>query len=389
MYKIKTREKFSLEMDTLSFETRCKRLFTPGKKKVVYFKNEFDNSTFRYRCVNFCQAMESNDNYIITYFLCKDIPRIIKYIDNIDIIILQRATWIPDIENLIFVAKSKNIPVAYDMDDLFFNADYAIRYIGHIGRDYTEFNVHEFFGYTVGYEYAAKNCDAYIATVPPLKEALEQYFKKPAFVVPNFLNNNQIEESEYIIENREYSDKRFQIGYFSGSHSHLMDFKTIENDLIALLKKYDDIDVVIVGLLNLEGELAEFKNQGRIIFRNLVPYQELQYEIGRVDVNVVPLTIDDFNEAKSELKYFEAGIVKIPSCVAPTQLYKKIINDGINGFICEGSQWFEKIEKLYLDKELRKNISEAAYQTACDIYLPEKQTEAICNTYDSILSLKK
>ena len=90
MYKIECQKKFSFEMDTMPFEERCPRLFTKGKKKVAYFKNEFDNSTFRYRCINFCQAMEDSDEFVVTYFLCKEIPRILEYIDNIDIVILQR-----------------------------------------------------------------------------------------------------------------------------------------------------------------------------------------------------------------------------------------------------------------------------------------------------------
>ena len=149
------------------------------------------------------------------------------------------------------------------------------------------------------------------------------------------------------------------------------------------------MDIVIVGFFELEGDLKVLQNMGRVIFRKFVPYQELQYEIGMVDVNVVPLTIDTFNEAKSELKFFEAGIVKVPSCVAPTKLYKQIVKDGVNGFVCEDGEWFEKIEKLYLDKQLRKDIAEAAYKTACDIYLPERQTQAITDTYNSILNLKK
>ena len=40
-----------------------------------------------------------------------------------------------------------------------------------------------------------------------------------------------------------------------------------------------------------------------------VPYQELQYKIGSVDLNVIPLQKHEFNNCKSELKYFEASIV--------------------------------------------------------------------------------
>lgn len=388
MYQIECHKEFDLQLDIPLFGERFQKLFKAGKKKVVYFKDEFDNSTFRYRCTNFIEAMENSEKYEITYFLCKEIILVLPYLKNIDLIILQRAFWMPEFESLVHLAHGMNIPVIYDMDDLFFKPSDAVNYINHIGYSYTKENVQLLFGAAVGYQYAARNSDAFIATVPVLAKELEKHFNKPSFIIPNFINREQIEESEYVVKNRQYSDERFHIGYFSGSSSHLIDLRTIENELIALMKKYKNIDLVIVGLMDLPDRLKQLQQRGRVIFRDFVPYQELQYEIGRVDVNIAPLISDDFNEAKSELKFFEAGIVKVPSCVTSTEIYRSVIRDGENGFVCKEGEWFSKLERLYLDAELRRSMAEEAYRTAVELYAPQKLAGLIGDTYDRLLEIR-
>lgn len=389
MYKIECQKDFYKQLEVPIFSERYEKLFGSRKKRVAYFKNEFDNSTFRYRCINVVQSTDRGDDYTVSYFLCSEIPRILPVIDQLDIIVLQRTFWTPDVENLAKVAHRLSIPVAYDMDDLFFTIEHAVEYINHIGQEYAEKMLQSLFGAAVGYRKAAECCDAFIATVPMLARELERYFGKPAFVLHNFLNDEQIEESEYVIKNREECDNRFHLGYFSGSPTHLIDLRMIEKELIALMEKYDDIDLVIVGMMDLPEKLAEFKRAGRVIFREFVPFQELQYEIGRVDVNIAPLLDDDFNEAKSELKFFEAGMVKVPSCVADTEIYRTVVKDGENGFLCGFGEWFSKLERLYLDRELRRNMAEKAYRTAIDSYAPENQLRLIGETYDRLLELKK
>jgi glycosyltransferase involved in cell wall biosynthesis len=154
------------------------------------------------------------------------------------------------------------------------------------------------------------------------------------------------------------------------------------------MEKYDDIYIVVVGYMNLSPALKKYQEKGRVIFHKFVSFQELQYEIGRVDVNIAPLSNNEFNEAKSELKFFEAGIVEVPSCVSATKIYKSVVTDGVDGFVCEEYEWFSKLERLYLDKELRKNMARAAYETAIKKYSPESMREKISKTYESILALK-
>ena len=388
MFHIECKENPRMPNSILPFEQRYSVLFREnGKKKVVYIKNWFDDTIFRYRCINFSQSLENSSKYEITYFLCDEIPKVKTAIYRMSMIVFQRAIWIPDIQNMILIASKNNIPVIFDIDDLLFTNSHAVSYINHICCEYDENTIMTHLGIASGYNLTASSCDAFLTTTPALKRNLEHTFGKPAFIVPNFLNHEQMAESEIINKERVYDESRFVIGYFSGSPSHTVDFRSIENDLIALLDKYDDIYIVIVGFMELFGKLKEYKLKNRIIQKGLLPYQELQYEIGKADVNIIPLVINEFNQAKSELKYFEAGIVKTPSCAAPTDVYKAIIKDGENGFLCNDGEWFEAIEKLYLDKQLRFNMGEAAYKTSTELYLPEKLTDTITEAFDKLMEL--
>ena len=101
-----------------------------------------------------------------------------------------------------------------------------------------------------------------------------------------------------------------------------------------------------------------------------VPREELFGNIASLDINLAPLEIGNpFCESKSELKFFEAGIVKVPTVAAATETFRDAITDGTDGFVAATSAgWEEKIGKLIKDKGLRDNMGEKAYHTALERY---------------------
>ena len=386
MYRIKCEKEFDFPLEVASFAERYNALIQEdNKKKIVYIKNEFDNSTFRYRCYNITQTLANSNKYCITYFNGNEIKKIIDNLEKVSMIIFQRASFNIEIINLITYARKNNICIVYDIDDLFYKAEHATNYINHLGYEYDEDTVRLYLGIVSSYNLVAKECDYYIATTEYLKNRIITDFKKPCFLIKNFLNKEQIAESEYILKNREYDQDKFIIGYFSGSGSHNNDFITIEQEIHDLMNKYNNIYLKIVGFMKLGSLYDQFKKDGRVIMKQLVPYQELQYEIGEVDINVVPLAESEFSKAKSELKFFEAGLLKIPSCVSENNVFNEFIDNYKNGILCKEGTWKSNIERIYLDKKLLKEIGENAYKTTCQIYVPTKQQQNIETVYDKIL----
>lgn len=385
MYKVNRLNKFSLELKVESFGDRYKKLFIPGKK-IVYIKNEFDNSTFRYRTYNVVQALSKQKDFIVTYFLSSELERVSNYVNNIDIVIFQRALWDINIENFIYIAKNNNIPIIYDVDDLFINPKYVPLYLNNLGVIENSSAYFDQFYFTSRHYCVALKCDGFIVTNGFLKKYIKKDFLKPVWVIPNFLNIEQEYYSKIIREKIKKIKSKFIIGYFSGSPSHQYDFALVVDDIYRLFEKYNNIFLKIVGFIEIPEKLRRF--QGRITQIPLVPYEELQFEIGKVDLNIVPLQNNTFNNCKSELKFFEAGIVNVISCCSPTYIYKLIINNGKNGFLCKDGEWFSVIEKIYLNRNRLDDIKKKAYETSVNLYSVNNQTQIITKVYNDILGIK-
>lgn len=386
MYKLKCNTQFDMQLNIDDFSTRYYQLLNSKKKNVIYIKDVFDNSTFRYRTYNVMEAMENNSKYFVTCFLIKELYSIYDLISKIDLIILQRAKWSFELESFIRIIKQNKIPVIYDMDDLIYHTKYVPKYLNSIG-DYRDSTVDAFFALAKRYELIASISDGFIVTTDDLKKHIVNDFTKPVWVLSNFLNVEQERESKKICSLKQEQKKKdkFLIGYFSGSNSHQRDLEIVESAIVKLMEKYDDIYLKIVGFMSLSDKFEELKKKGRILIDKFVPYEELQYKIGEVDLNIIPLQNHEFNQCKSELKYFEASIVDVVSCASDNHVYHHVIEEGKDGFLCTEMDWYDKIEYIYLNYEKVQEVVKMAKKKCYEKYGNENQKEKIVEIYDSII----
>ncbi len=386
MYDLKCDKEFNEKLDIPDFLERYLSLLHSDKKNIIIIKETFSDPTFRYRGYNVFQSMRNNGKYNVNCFLVEELHYIYEFLDKIDLVILQRAIWSFDLESFINVLKVKNIKIIYDMDDLIYNTKYIPKYLDNIG-DYRENTVNSFFSVSKRYELIAGLCDGYIVTTQNLFENMKKDFNKPVWVFHNYLNLEQEKISEEIVNLKKdnYNDDKFLIGYFSGSYSHKRDLEIVESAILKLMKKYDDIYLKIVGYMDLDYELEKLKDEGRIIFSDFVSFEELQYEIGKVDLNIIPLQKHEFNECKSELKYFEASIVDTITCATDNEVYKSIINDGVDGYLSDEISWYDKIEYIYLNHNNLENIVLNAKTKCLKEYGNKNQEDRLEKMYDEIL----
>ena len=76
------------------------------------------------------------------------------------------------------------------------------------------------------------------------------------------------------------------------------------------------------------------KYQSRIKRMAYVPRRENYRNIAGVDINLAPLEIGNpFCESKSELKFFEAGLLGVPTVATATRTFCEAISDGKDGFV--------------------------------------------------------
>lgn len=386
MYDVFLNDKYELQIDYLDFQDRIRELLKDDqKKKIVYISSEFNNSTFRYRFFNFKQSLGDNSKYSLVCFETSEIPLITKYISLVSVVVFQRVKLDNNANNFVSLCKQNNIPSVYDIDDLIYNADCILDYTTNVGLEPTHQNLAGLLGIAISHFYIARQCDTFITTTTYLRDYLVEDFGKRTYVIPNYFNKQQEICSKKAVDERVYDGSKYYIGYFSGSPTHQNDFGVCKKAIIRMMQKYSDVYLKIVGFMNLDGELAELENEGRVIFKPVCPYEELQYEIAEVDLNIAPLINYYFNDCKSELKFFESALVKVPSAVSAVGVYKDIIKDGENGFLCRDIDWFDTLETAYLNRGLTASITENAYKYAIEHYHYDLFAPVLEKTFDEIL----
>ena len=386
MYNIKCDKKYDYDLKVDSFNDRYFKILNSKKKNVIYIKEVFDNSTFRYRAYNVIETMDLSNNYCVSCFLVDELKKIYNIIDKIDIFIFQRSKWNFEIATFMAILKEKNKIIVYDMDDMIYDTRFVPEYLNSISY-YDDSTIDSFFALSKRYELVINKCDAVIVTTNNLAESIKRNLNLPTWILRNYLNKEQISVSEKVVnmKDKRYDSSKFIIGYFSGSNSHKRDLEVVESALVKLMNKYDNIYLNIVGYMDLSDKLKELKNKGKVFFSKFVSYEELQYEIGKVDLNIIPLQKHEFNDCKSELKYFEAGIVNTISLATNNSVYTDIINHGQDGFLTDELSWFDKLEYIYLNKDNLSKIIERANKKCHKLYDYDKQVTKIENIYDSII----
>ena len=280
---------------------------------------------------------------------------------NASHIIIYRSPISPELLRLCHLAKEYGKPVFFDIDDLVFDTVYTDQ------LSYTQgLNSVEKGNYDAGvrnYGYMLENCDGAITSTNQLQEELKKYQSK-VLLNRNLASDELISISSQFIKDYSQVSDIVKIGYFSGSISHNENFELIKPAIKQLLKKYSNVQLHIVGILDIPQDMKPFENQ--IVTHDYVDWDKLPALISEVDINLAPLVDSIFNRAKSEIKWIEAALVKVPTVASKIGAFSDAIVDGETGLLATDDQWFDKLEALVLSPELRQKIADAAYRAVLE-----------------------
>jgi glycosyltransferase involved in cell wall biosynthesis len=311
-------------------------------------------------------------------------PRRLAEALSYDIIVLVRRQYSPELAALLEAASTAGVAVVYDLDDLLFD-ERAVPYVEFFRR----FPDAEARGLVKHWRELPSRCPYFSGSTPHLTEQAAQLLEKPSYLIPNGVNMAQLELSRQAresIQKNPASDEP-RLGYFSGTRTHQDDFRLIASTLLRLMEEFPAVRLVVTGDFDL-AEFPEFAAFGnRVESRPFVHWSLLPAEIARADINLIPLEINFFTEGKSNLKYYEAALLKIPSVASPTQIHVKSIEHGVNGFLAgTAEQWYQALRTLILDPQLRRQMGERAYEHALHDYVPSAIADAAVAAYQDILA---
>ena len=291
---------------------------------------------------------------------------------NASHIIIYRSPISPELLRLCHLAKDYGKPIFFDIDDLVFDTLYTdqlsyTKGLPHHEKEKYDANVRN-------YGYMLENCDGAITSTNQLQKELKKYQSK-VLLNRNLASDELISISSQFLKDYSHVSDVVKIGYFSGSISHNENFELIKPAIMQLLKKYSNVQLHIVGILDIPKDMKPFENQ--IVTHDYVDWDKLPVLISEVDINLAPLVDSIFNRAKSEIKWIEAALVKVPTVASKIGAFSDMVIDGETGLLATDDQWFDKLEALVLSPELRQNLAESAYRAVLENCTLSKKDEMV------------
>ena len=328
-----------------------------GRGDILFITGGVGDSA-RYRTAHIAEALRIQG--FKTSVTVQDNPLLATYANKFSIFVFHRVLYTRSVAKLIARIKAQNKEIIFETDDLVYDPQF-LKYMDY----YLKMNALErkLYENGVGGEILT---DPYVRVCTTSTSFLAGKLRekgKRVFVVPNRVSQEDVKLAEEILAAAKNIKKNINIvrvAYFSGTPSHNKDFATITSALLALLETYPQMRLVLVGPLDTDQRLQKFRARiKRVPFLTRAKYFAA---VANMDINLAPLEIGNpFCEAKSELKWIEAGLVGVPTVASATGTFKEAIVDGVDGYVAETQEeWREKIGKLITDADARKQMGEKA-----------------------------
>ncbi len=357
----------------------------PTLRRIVLFSGEPGTSghTYRVAMLGDAMAVRGWDAQVLGP---EDIRSTVPSMHGVTVLYLWRAAWDRGLDAMVTAARWASAKVVFDVDDLMFEPALAkttiidgIRTQGLAEQDVAD--------YYKRVRRTLRLADFCTCPTEPLATALRRH-GRPVLVIPNGFDAGSLSTSSKAAAARlaQPDDGRIRLGYASGSRTHQRDFARAVGAIARILREHPECLLVLFRLPATAGhtpyllpdefpELAGLAHQ--IEWRDIVPLGMLSFELARFDVNLAPLeTGNPFCEAKSELKYFEAALVNVPTVASPTTPFASAIRDGVTGFLAaDESGWYAALKRLVTDPILRASIAQNAHWDVLWRYGPERRAE--------------
>lgn len=192
--------------------------------------------------------------------------------------------------------------------------------------------------------------------------------KKPYTILPNGIDSTDVQFQVLPKKIRE----RVSFGWV-GSSNHYKDVLMLQDSLQRLNEENASYTMSYCGF---NKDMRHCQHYERVLTGNYTQngnYQNIEGQpvdkyalmYDHLDVALVPLVDNEFNNCKSNLKMLEAAFKKKAVIVSNVHPYNEIIKHGVNCLAVSPTDrhgWYKEMKKLIKNRELIVNLSEQLYQ---------------------------
>ena len=344
--------------------------------RVVYISALPDDASNRYRVLHHVEALKACGMQA-EWYPVDDIQKCQEKLISADVLVLFRVAWTQEVALVVERCRRFGAAIVYDVDDYVFEPKLATpEYVDGV-RFLNPNDLEPYYDGVRRYRQALLNSDFCILTTRFLADRVS-HLGRPSYVLKNGYDSRTARESQTALRKKRKqktnpSNATVRIGYVSGTKTHQRDFQVAVPALARILDENSNVILTVVGLLDLD-EFPELRNfHGRVEMRPFVDFYDKPRELSRMDINIAPLEVwNPFCKGKSELKYYEASLLELPTVASATDALKDAIQHGVTGFLAETAEdWFENLDALVRKPDLRRRIGKAAREAGTAVYGPE------------------
>jgi GT2 family glycosyltransferase/2-polyprenyl-3-methyl-5-hydroxy-6-metoxy-1,4-benzoquinol methylase/glycosyltransferase involved in cell wall biosynthesis len=305
--------------------------------RVLYVTDSYD-APFRYRCMNAVAQLRADG--VAANVLHLEDPGLLPALHSYSVVVLFRLAWSARVEQLVGAARRQRATLVFDIDDLLFDAD-AYAQLPFLA-DLSPGQRLQYRNLLPRLRQTFEACDHFIGSTPILVERAAA-LGKDAFLHPNLLHPSWERMGPWLRAARRRFATAPVIAYLSGSNTHDRDLGLVSGALADLMHERVDVQLLLGGFVRLPFPLLPFGDRVRRL-----PYRHWRvypWALAHARVLLAPAAVcGDFADAKSALKFFEAGIFDVPTIATPTATFRAAINDGDTGWLAgTPDEWAERL----------------------------------------------
>lgn len=212
----------------------------------------------------------------------------------------------------------------------------------------------------IDWDWTAKMCRICAGAVVGnryLKEHVEKWGMKKIVIIPTCIDmEKHTLKKEYTKHNNPVI-----IGW-TGVSSNLGYLSTLSEILKELSKKYP---IKLHISTNGTGYTMEGVD---VIFEQWTLEKEIEY-LQKPDIGLMPLIDTPRARGKCAFKALQYMAVGTPVVISPIGMNAEVIEDGVHGFLAETpEEWYEKLEILIKNPDLREKMGKKARQRVIELY---------------------
>ena len=293
-----------------------------------------------------------------------------------DLIVIQRdfARDFRNYEKILKQAHLSNKSIIFDLDDLLFQL--PDNHPDRQSQHYTES--------LLPIMQSITDADCVTVTTSILKEQIQKYNNK-VIILPNYFDDSLWKLKSPIHEPKK--DKPIIIGYM-GTESHESDIQYISPVLVNLLTQYsNEIEIHFWGAKP-PNQLLEFVSVKWYpsLTYNYIDFSNF-FQKQKADIFIAPLIDNQFNRAKSPLKFFEYSALGAPTVFSHIDPFVNVITNNHNGLLAMNQdEWYDHLALLIENNELREKITLNAQESIVENWLLSKNANQWELIYENILN---